>query len=51
MKNYRAPRTLSECEFTVGYPRVPRRDRCNDVVVLVSLVIFVAVAVLLAVAL
>lgn len=21
MKNYRAPRNLSECEFTVGYPQ------------------------------
>lgn len=51
MKDYRTPRTLSECEFTVGYPRVPRRDRRNDVVVLVSLVIFVVVVVLVAVAL
>lgn len=25
MKNERAPRTLEEAEFTVGYPTIPRR--------------------------
>lgn len=24
MKNERTPRTLSECDFTTGYPSVPR---------------------------
>jgi hypothetical protein len=30
MKNYITPRTLSECEFTSGYPTMPRHERKNN---------------------
>lgn len=36
MKNYRTPRTLADCEFTVGHPSIPRRRPtvwCADTIV------------------
>ncbi len=33
MKNERTPRTLSECDFTTGYPSVPRgREMLADAI-------------------
>jgi hypothetical protein len=41
MKNDRTPRTLAECDFSVGYPTVPRR-RSVDVSSWVIFVMFLA---------
>jgi hypothetical protein len=42
MKNYRAPRTLADCEWTAGYPMVPRSVRQSPVSYLLAIAIGVA---------
>jgi hypothetical protein len=44
MKNYTTPRTLSECQFTSGYPTMPRHERKNNPWLNVSLAVMIGVA-------
>lgn len=50
MKNERTPRTLSECEYTTGYPTVPRPAAKGSVwlAILLCLVAGVSFGVLIA---
>lgn len=54
MKNDRTPRTLADCEFTVGHPTVPRRragdSAANLLGLAVILVMMAACGVMLATA-
>jgi hypothetical protein len=40
----RTPRTLSECEFTTGFPTMPRHERKNNPWLNVSLAVAIGVA-------
>lgn len=47
MKNYRTPRTMSECQFEVGYPIYSETEKLTHAGIAYAVVLIAAVAALI----